>query len=65
MGSYEDIFYEVIEEVESLGLRKQFDKELKNLRDDDKFKYVEIRDRWWEAKNRVITEYRKNKNENI
>ena len=58
-------FMKLIEEVESLGLRKQFDKELKNLRDDDKFKYVEIRDRWWEAKNRVITEYRKNKNENI
>ncbi len=61
MGSYEDIYYEVTEEMNRLNLKKEFDAELKKLREDDKYRYTEIRDRWAEARTRVITEYQKNK----
>jgi hypothetical protein len=46
MGTYEDVYYEITMEVEALGLKKEFEKKLKQLRNDDKYKYSEIRDRW-------------------
>tara|TARA_R100001509_G_scaffold137670_1_gene91680 strand:- start:335 stop:523 length:189 start_codon:yes stop_codon:yes gene_type:complete len=61
MGSWEDIFYEVTAEVQSLGLKKQFDQKLKELRDDDKYKYTEVRDRWQVALTLVKEEHEKNK----
>ena len=60
MGTYEDVYYEITAEVEKLGLRKEFDKKLKDLRNDDKYKYSEIRDRWQVALQQV-----KEENENI
>ena len=60
MGTYEDLYYEITEEVEKLGLRKEFDKKLKELRNDDKYKYIEIRDRWQIALKEI-----KEENENI
>jgi hypothetical protein len=60
MGTYEDLYYEITMEVEKLGLRKEFDKKLKDLRNDDKYKYIEIRDRWQVALQQV-----KEENENI
>lgn len=62
MGTYEDLYYEITMEVEGLGLKKEFDKKLKQLRNDDKYKYSEIRDRWQIALKQVKEE---NKNENI
>jgi len=60
MGTYEDLFYEITAEVEELGLRKEFDKKLKELRNDDKYRYSEIRDRWQVALKEI-----KEENENI
>ena len=62
MGTYEDLYYEITMEVEGLGLKKEFDKKLKQLRNDDKYKYSEIRDRWQIALKQIKEE---NKNENI
>tara|TARA_R110001592_G_scaffold98142_1_gene280595 strand:+ start:314 stop:502 length:189 start_codon:yes stop_codon:yes gene_type:complete len=62
MGTYEDLYYEIAMEVESLGLKKEFEKKLKQLRNDDKYKYSEIRDRWQVALKEIKEE---NKNENI
>lgn len=59
MGTYEDIFYEVIAEVESLGLRKEFDQKLKDLRNDDNYKYHEVRDRWQVALREIKEENKK------
>jgi len=59
MGTWEDIFYEVTAEVESLGLREEFDKKLKDLRNDDKYKYVEVRDRWQVALKEIKEENKK------
>tara|TARA_Y100001972_G_C7441010_1_gene226326 strand:+ start:367 stop:555 length:189 start_codon:yes stop_codon:yes gene_type:complete len=61
MGSWEDLFYEITTEVKELGLKKEFDKKLKELRFDDKYKYTEVRDRWQIAFNLVKEEHEKNK----
>ena len=44
MGSWEDLFYEVTDEVTKLGLKKEFDKKLQDLRNDDKYKHTEVRE---------------------
>ena len=61
MGTYEDLFYEITEEVEKLGLRKEFDKKLKELRNDDNYKYHEVRDRWQVALQQIKEEQKNNK----
>mgnify|MGYP003137689916 CR=1 FL=1 len=58
MGSWEDLFYEVTAEVESLGLRKEFDAKLKELRNDDKYQYIEVRDRWQVALKQIKEEHK-------
>jgi len=59
MGTYEDVYYEITMEVESLGLKKEFEKKLKQLRNDDKYKYSEIRDRWQIALKEIKEENKK------
>ena len=59
MGTYEDLYYEITMEVEELGLKKEFDKKLKDLRNDDKYQYSEIRDRWQIALKEIKEENKK------
>jgi len=59
MGTYEDVYYEITMEVESLGLKKEFEKKLKQLRNNDKYKYSEIRDRWQIALKEIKEENKK------
>ena len=61
MGTYEDLFYDITTEVEKLGLRKEFDQKLKDLRNDDKYQYHEVRDRWQIALSLIKEEHEKNK----
>jgi len=61
MGSWEDIYYDISQQMSELKLKKEFDAELKRLRDDDKYKYSEVRDRWEVARGNVIKEYQKRK----
>ena len=58
MGSWEDIFYEVSDEVTKLGLKKEFDKKLQDLRNDDKYKHTEVRDRWQIALKEIKEEHK-------
>ena len=57
--AYEDLYYEIHEQMEKLGLKKKFDKELEKLRKDPKWEYREVRDRWEAARITVITKYNK------
>jgi len=59
MGSWEDLYYEITAEVEELGLKKEFDQKLKDLRDDEKYKYHEVRDRWQVALKEIKEENKK------
>ena len=59
MGTYEDLFYEITTEVGELGLKKEFDQKLKDMRNNDKYKYSEIRDRWQIALKEIKEENKK------
>ena len=59
MGHYEDIFFEITESVNRLGLKEEFDAQLKKMRDQDKHKYKETRDRWSYAYDKVMSKHKK------
>ena len=62
MGNWEDFWWETHREIEELGLKRQFDKQLKKMDTQDKHKYKDTRGRWEHAKTKVINE-QKDKNE--
>lgn len=53
MGHYEDLFYEITESVDRMGIRKEFDAQLEKMRHQDKHRYKETRDRWEYAYQKV------------
>lgn len=53
MGHYEDSFFEIHNEVESLNLKEQFDKQLSKMRTQDKHKYKSTKEMWEYAAERV------------
>ena len=61
MGHYEDLFYEITESVDRLGIRKEFDAQLEKMRYQDKHKYRETRDRWDYAYQKVVKAHEKKK----
>ena len=65
MGHYEDIFYEVTESINKLGLKKEFDAQLEKMRSQDKHRYKEVRDRWEYAYRKVIKNYEDKRNKKI
>tara|TARA_R100001594_G_scaffold57490_2_gene91425 strand:+ start:100 stop:306 length:207 start_codon:yes stop_codon:yes gene_type:complete len=54
MGNYEDFWYEITESINKHGLQKEFDAQLDKMRDQDKHKYKETKDRWTYAYDKVI-----------
>ena len=54
MGHYEDLWYEIHNDINNKGLNKEFDAQLEKMRSQDKHKYKETRDRWSYAHNKVI-----------
>ena len=65
MGHYEDLFYEITESLNNLGLRQQFDDQLEKMRHQDKHRYKETRDKWDYAYNKVIKKYENKRNKKI
>ena len=63
----EDTMYAVHQEVEKLGLRRQFDKQLKKMRAQDKHKYRDTKSRWEYALTKVLKTHndKKNKSKDI
>ena len=53
MGHYEDLWWEITESINSKGLKKEFDAQLKKMNRQDKHKYRDSRDRWSYAYNKV------------
>ncbi len=54
MGHYEDLWYEISEDISKKGLRKEFDAQLEKMNGQSKHRYKDTRDRWSYAHNRVI-----------
>tara|TARA_R110001592_G_scaffold71107_3_gene217629 strand:- start:15242 stop:15424 length:183 start_codon:yes stop_codon:yes gene_type:complete len=59
MGQYEDLYYDISESIDKKGLRKEFQAQLEKMRNQDKHKYKEVRDKWSYAYEKVLTEYNK------
>ena len=54
MGHYEDIWYEITESINKLGLKKEFDAQLSKMNWQDHHKYKESREKWAYAYEKVI-----------
>tara|TARA_R100000278_G_scaffold11288_1_gene12651 strand:+ start:439 stop:630 length:192 start_codon:yes stop_codon:yes gene_type:complete len=59
MGHYEDLFWEISDDINKKGLKKEFDAQLAKMRHQDKHRHKEIRDRWSYAHNKVMKLYEK------
>ena len=51
--SVEDFWWDAHNELNKLGLQKQFDKQLNKMEDQDKHKYKDPRDKWVYALNKI------------
>jgi len=49
MGNWENTYYEIHDEVTSLGVREQFNTLVEQLSNSKKFKHQSVRRRWMEA----------------
>jgi len=54
MGHYEDLWYEIHNDINNRGLNKEFEAQLKKMRSQDKHRYKEVRDRWSYAHSKVV-----------
>ena len=53
MGQYEDLFYEIYEEVKNNNLNVEFNKQLSKMEFQDKHKYKSMKEKWEYALNRI------------
>jgi len=61
MGHYEDFFWEITEELKRLGLKKEFEQEIRKIQSNDEFKYKSIKERWEYALNKIKQLHKINK----
>ena len=54
MGHYEDLWYEIAEDINTKGLKKEFEAQLEKMNHQPKHQYKESRDRWSYAHNKVL-----------
>jgi len=54
MGHYEDFWFEVDKDLDKLGLRDKFDKQLNKMNKQSKHQYKDTRSRWSYAYDKVI-----------
>ena len=53
MGQYEDLFYEIYDEVNNNNLNVEFNKQLYKMEFQDKHKYKSVKEKWEYALNRI------------
>ena len=61
MGMYEDEFYEIYDKIESYGLRKEYDNQIKLMKTQSKHKYKETKERMRYACDTVISKVKNKK----
>ena len=59
MGHYEDLFYLILDDDNSKGLKKEFDAQLEKMNGQAKHRYRDTRDRWSYAHSKVTKLYGK------
>jgi len=53
MGHYEDLYYQILDDVNSKGLKKEFDAQLEKMNGQEKHRYKDTRDKWSYAHDKV------------
>ena len=61
MGHWEDFWWETNEQLEKLGLRKKFAKQLDKMVYQEKHKHKDTRERWRYALDKVVESHNKSK----
>jgi len=54
MGQYEDLFYEIYEELRNRDLSDEFNKQISKMEFQDKHKHKSVKEKWEYAFNKVI-----------
>jgi|TARA_R110002012_G_scaffold67039_4_gene174964 hypothetical protein len=65
MGHWEDFWWNVTEDINNKGLKKEFDAQLKKMESQDKHKYKDSRGRWDYAHHKVIKLYENKKSKSV
>lgn len=55
MGHYEDIFYEIYDDIEVKGLKSQFDAQLEKMSFQKKHKFKSVKEMWEYAHYKVTS----------
>jgi hypothetical protein len=53
MGQYEDLFYEIYDEVTNNNLNEEFNMQLSKMEFQDKHKHKSVKEKWEYALNRI------------
>tara|TARA_R110001599_G_scaffold109039_2_gene272362 strand:+ start:1296 stop:1502 length:207 start_codon:yes stop_codon:yes gene_type:complete len=54
MGHYEDLWWEITDDINNKGLKKEFDAQLAKMSNQDKHKYMDSREKWKYAHIKVV-----------
>ena len=65
MGHWEDFWYDITEDINKKGLKKEFDAQLTKMGNQDKHKYKDSRGRWDYAYHKVIKLYENKKSKTV
>ena len=60
MGQYEDLFYEIYDEVTNNNLNEEFNMQLSKMEFQDKHKHKSVKEKWEYALNRIKEDIKKN-----
>ena len=60
MGQYEDLFYEIYDEVTNNNLNEEFNIQLSKMEFQDKHKYKSVKEKWEYALSRIKEDIQKN-----
>jgi hypothetical protein len=60
MGQYEDLFYEIYDEVTNNNLNEEFNMQLSKMEFQDKHKHKSVKEKWEYALNRIKEDIQKN-----
>jgi len=59
--SYEDLYWEINQEIKDLKLQRKFDAQLNKMSNQDHHRYKETRDQWSYARDKVVRLYHETK----
>ena len=65
MGHWEDLWYQIHDDIAAKGLKKEFSAQLKKMENQSKHKYIDTREKWSYAHSKVVKEYEKKRGKRV